>query len=297
MGVEVLLATSQDWSDGEPGAEALDDAFARRGIDARWAVWDDPAVDWAGAGLVAVRSTWDYTLRLEEFLDWAGRVDGETRLLNGAGTFAWNADKSYLHELGTTGLPVVPTLVVDGEEDLPSAIAEFGRAVVKPRVGAGGDGVTVFDGTDGGPPDLDESTLQAPPWVVQPLVESVRTTGEISVFVVDGVAISQVVKRPAEGEIRVHEHHGGRTTPVALDDDAADFALRSVRAVEELRDVALSYGRVDMMVLEGRLVVGEVELIEPGLYLDVLPGNAAPFVDLVARRLAADRRATAGSGR
>ena len=29
------------------------------------------------------------------------------------------------------------------------------------------------------------------------------------------------------------------------------------------------------MRYDGRLVVSELELIEPGLYLDVLPGNAA----------------------
>ena len=37
---------------------------------------------------------------------------------------------------------------------------------------------------------------------------------------------------------------------------------------------------------DGRLVVSELELIEPGLYLDVLPENAEPFADLVAARLA-----------
>ena len=37
-----------------------------------------------------------------------------------------------------------------------------------------------------------------------------------------------------------------------------------------------------MMRHEGRLVVSEVEVTEPGLYLDVLPGNAEPFADAVA---------------
>jgi hypothetical protein len=33
-------------------------------------------------------------------------------------------------------------------------------------------------------------------------------------------------------------------------------------------------------------VVSELELIEPGLYLDVSPANAAPFADLLEARLA-----------
>jgi hypothetical protein len=38
---------------------------------------------------------------------------------------------------------------------------------------------------------------------------------------------------------------------------------------------------------DGHLHVSELELIEPGLYLDVLPANAEPFADLVVSRLEA----------
>ena len=137
-------------------------------------------------------------------------------MLNSVEVFAWNTDKSYLPELAASGVPVVPTLVVEGEEELPAAIAEVSdaaraSAVVKPTVGAGGRGVVVFDWTDGGPPDLDESGLGPGPWVVQPMVESVRTEGETSVFVLDGQVVSQAQKVPAAGEIRVHEQYGGTT--------------------------------------------------------------------------------------
>ena len=55
---------------------------------------------------------------------------------------------------------------------------------------------------------------------------------------------------------------------------------------ERVLGVPLDYGRVDMMRLaDGRLAVSELELVEPGLYLDVVPENAAPFADLVAARL------------
>ena len=46
------------------------------------------------------------------------------------------------------------------------------------------------------------------------------------------------------------------------------------------------YGRVDVMRLDdGRLAVSELELIEPGLYLDVAPASAGPFADLVRSRI------------
>ena len=47
----------------------------------------------------------------------------------------------------------------------------------------------------------------------------------------------------------------------------------------------MDYLRVDLLHWEGGWVVSELELIEPGLYLDVSPANAAPFADLVQSAL------------
>lgn len=287
----VLLATSSGWPDGEPGAPALDAALAARGVDARWVRWDDPEADWAAADLVAVRSTWDYIERHEEFLAWARRVDAVTRLLNGAEVFAWNVDKVYLAGLGD--LPVVPTRPAATVDELAAGVVEFGSTVVKPRVGAGGAGVLVVE--DAADPRLGTEVDDHPglpngrgPWIVQPLVESVRTEGETSVFVLDGRAVSQVDKLPSGGEIRVHEHFGGASRPVPLRAEAGALALRGIAAAERVLGVSLDYGRVDMMRLAGgALAVSELELTEPGLYLDVLPGNAEPFADLVVARLSA----------
>ncbi|MET0837951.1 MAG: hypothetical protein ABWY19_04155 [Marmoricola sp.] len=276
----VLLATWSDMPDGEEwaGTDFLLPAMSDRGLDARWVVWDDADVDWS-EGLVAVRSTWDYERRLEEFLSWARSVP---RMLNSPEVFAWNTNKAYLTQLADTGVPVVPTVVVEREPDLLGAVSRFGPAVVKPCVGAGGRGVVVLDGSSDREPQFGSG-----PWVVQPLVESVRTEGEISVFVLGGEVVSQAQKRPATGEIRVHESYGGTTVAVPLTNEAADLARRTVAAAEELLGERLDYARVDQMRLAGgTLAVSELEVTEPGLYLEVLPDNAPAFAELVATRLA-----------
>ncbi len=286
----VLLVTSSNWPDGEPGAPALDAALAARGLDARWVCWDDATVDWAAADLVAVRSTWDYMERHEEFVAWARRIAGRTRLLNGPEVFAWNVDKAYLTGLDG-GLAVVPTRTAATLEELAAGVREFGVAVVKPRVGASGAGVLVVD--DPADPRLGTEVKDHPEL---PRAEGRGWSSHSSTrFGPRGRprCSSSVASRsprstscPTGGEIRVHEHFGGSSRPVPLRDEAADLALAAIAAADRVLGLPLDYGRVDMMRLaDGTLAVSELEVTEPGLYLDVLPENAGPFADLVAGRL------------
>ncbi|GAB3249438.1 hypothetical protein GCM10027448_13530 [Nocardioides dilutus] len=278
----MLLVTFSLLPNGEPGGELLVSALAERGIESRWVGWDDGSVDWAAAELVAVRSTWDYHRRTAEFLAWARKVESETRLLNGADVFAWNADKAYLVDLAQD-VPCVPTTLLDDAtlvRGLREALERWGEVVVKPRTGAGGVGVVVASSVG----DERLEGLTAAPWVVQPVVASVRTTGETSVHVLRGRAVSQVDKAVAgagPGEIRVHELYGGRSTPVELGDEQSALAEAAVHAASQRWAADLSYARVDMMVWDGAWAVSELELIEPGLYLDVDPANAGRFADLV----------------
>jgi glutathione synthase/RimK-type ligase-like ATP-grasp enzyme len=279
----VLLATSSLLPDGEYGGHLLVTALAERGVEARWVVWDDAAVDWSSADLVAVRSTWDYHRRTAEFLAWARKVETETRLLNGSDVFAWNADKGYLVELADD-VACVPTALLDDAtlvRGLQAAVDRWGQVVVKPRTGAGGVGVVVASSVR----DERLEGLTAAPWVVQPVVESVRTTGETSVHVFAGRAASQVDKVVAaadgQGEIRVHELYGGSSRAVELGREQAALAEAAVAAAQQRWGGELTYARVDMMVWDGAWAVSELELIEPGLYLDVDPANAGRFADLV----------------
>jgi glutathione synthase/RimK-type ligase-like ATP-grasp enzyme len=284
----VLLATFVDMPEGEPGFEALDRALTARDIDFEWAQWDDPAVDWAAASLVAIRATWDYSVRAEEFLAWTRTLD-QSRLLNGADVFQWNHDKAYLTELDP--IPTVPTRLAASHAEFAAAITEFGTAVIKPRVSAGGAGLIIV--TDPLDSRLGQTLRSHPafppvggPWIAQPLVESVRTRGEVSVFVVDGRVISQVDKLPLGDEVRVHEWFGGSSQPVPVDPTIAAVALTANTWLTQRFGRELDYVRVDLLEYAGEWVVSELELIEPGLYLDVLPANAEPFADLISARLA-----------
>ncbi|WP_104107557.1 hypothetical protein [Nocardioides sp. 616] len=280
---DVLLATFSLLPDGEPGGDLLLSALAERGVTARWAVWDDRAVDWAAVDLVAVRATWDYHRRCPEFLAWARATAASTRVLNGPEVFAWNADKAYLNALADH-VPVVPTRLLDDATlatGLKAETARWGTVVVKPRTGAGGIGVVLATSSS----DQRLEGLVAGPWIVQPLVESVRTVGEASVFVFDQAAATQVAKVAAAEEIRVHESYGGTSRVVPLGSEQRDLAERTVRAAAGILGMELPYARVDLMHWDGAWAVSELELIEPGLYLELEPANAERFAQMVGKSL------------
>src|SRR5262249_49557690 len=148
------------------------------------------------------------------------------------------------------------------------------------RTGAGGVGVCVVSSAA----DDRLEGLVAAPWVVQPLVESVRTTGETSVFVFGGRAVSPGQKGPGGGghtDLPANELYGGSSRSVVPTPEHTSLAESAVAAAVELHGRAMDYARVDMLEYGGGLVVSELELIEPGLYLDVDPVNAERFADLV----------------
>ncbi|MPZ94437.1 MAG: hypothetical protein GEU96_05835 [Propionibacteriales bacterium] len=284
---DIWLATYAGCPDGCTDGRPIDRAFKDLDVDAQWAVWDDPDVDWAAAPLVAVRSIWDYQTRHAEFLGWAARVDAVTTLVNPLAVLRWNSHKGYLAELPALGVPTVPTYTVPaGAGPTMSAVEPL---VVKPAVGASGVGVRILprgEAVCGDDVDL----------VVQPLVESVRTEGERSVYVINGVPVAAAVKRPARGEIRVHEEYGGETLPDALTPETTELAVGALRAVEERFGVRLPYARADLMRLDdGAQVLSELELVEPGLYAEVLPSVPVAYAAGMAAVLQAakkDRDAT-----
>jgi Prokaryotic glutathione synthetase, ATP-grasp domain len=263
---DIWLATCSGLpTGGSEDGPAVDAAFAALGVDARWAVWDDDSVDWASARLVAIRSTWDYDTRHEDFLAWAAKVDALTTLVNPLSVLRWNSVKTYLVELAAAGVPTVPTVEAAG-----TYVAEV-PTVLKPAVGAGGRGVVVV-------PPGQAVSLSSGIHVAQPLLQSVRTDGEHSVFLLGGEPVAAAVKRPAAGEIRVHEEYGGRTVAAELTDEKVGVSMASLRATEHRFGVPLPYARADLMRLDdGTLVVSELELVEPGLYADVVPEVADAY--------------------
>ena len=94
----------------DPDSPYLLAALEDVGLHGELCVWDDPKVAWDAFDLVVIRSTWDYSPRREEFLDWA---KGISRLANPFEVLEYSSDKHYLEDLGNAGHRIVPSFFCD----------------------------------------------------------------------------------------------------------------------------------------------------------------------------------------
>ncbi len=277
--LDVALATFVDFPEGWVDDHVLVEALRDLGISSGFVCWDDPDARWTSTGMVLIRSTWDYHQRLNAFLGWVDYVGTATRLYNRPEVVRWNCHKRYLIELAEQGITTVPTrLVAAGQH----AVLGEGQQIIKPAVSIGGDR-TIRGATQA---DLD-ALVATDDVLVQPYVPEVETEGELSIVCVAGEPTHVVRKIPAAGDFRAQEHHGASLATIPLRPEHEALARA---ALDVARDASASvepplYARVDAVPVGGNLLLMELELIEPTLWLRSHPPAAAALARAVARVL------------
>src|SRR5690606_5637013 len=114
--------------------------------------WED-ADAWTEPTPTVLRSTWNYSLAVDDFLAWCDRVGAAAPLWNPPAVVRANAHKRYLLELAARGVPAVPTELLGrgaSLDELDGALVTVAgrgwrRVVIKPAVGAGSLGARVFE--------------------------------------------------------------------------------------------------------------------------------------------------------
>lgn len=266
--MRIHLVTCSAHAGLAPDDRHLLHALRARGADVRIVVWEDPLVDWSAAPVTVIRSTWDYTFRRAEYVDWAQRAARETRLLNPPAVVEWSTHKRYLLELAHAGVPIVPTTLVTAGSvfDLVQHVDDRGWAeiVVKPAVGAAGQWAERFVADDAARGQLWlQQVLEHGDALVQPLLPAIESHGELSVMWLDGELTHAVRKKGAPGDFRVHNDFGGSEEREEPDEEAR----RIVAAALALAPERPFYARVDLVRgLDDELAVMELELVEPELF-------------------------------
>jgi len=281
------------WEDDLPAAELL----VESGVEVEFVAWDDPQTDWDSFERVIVRSAWDYSQRLPEFLSWVDEV-GAGRLRNGPEIIRWNSDKRYLAELDGGGLPVPPTLLVAPGGRVPEL---DGEVVIKPVTGAGARDTGRF-GNDSAAAALellerlgerDEIAM------MQPYLPEIEINGETAVVLFGGRVAYTLGKRAflPPGEVAPADETG---VAAAMREEDLVQLSEALPAELELAEKTIAwiaarfgqmplFARVDMVMTgSGQPVLMEVELIEPCLYLEQAAALETPGAESFAAAVIAE---------
>ncbi len=262
----IVLAGCRALPEGDGDDAELVAALRQRGLHARWLSWDDP--ECLRADLVILRATWDYIDRLDEFLDWSGRI---ANLLNPPAVVAWNTDKRYLTDLAAAGVPTVPSrFFAPGER----VTVPKGEVVVKPAIGAGSVGAQRF--TDARAAREHAAALHdaGSTALVQPYDARVQE-GETAMVFLSGEqshAFTKGPMLPGAGQQPVFDPSGTYAeeslTPADPDFELWDVghaALDAAAARLNINATDLLYARVDVIGGPDNPLLLELELVEPSL--------------------------------
>jgi O-ureido-D-serine cyclo-ligase len=267
-------------------------AMQAAGVRMEVADWDDPIVNWESFDLALLRSTWDYTERLREFLLWVDATARRTTLLNTPAVVRWNTDKHYLGELARAAVPVVPSTFVEPGESAERALDSFlkhhdsAEFVVKPSVGAGS-----IDTERHARARMEPAIAQARRLLeaersvlLQPYLDSVDREGETALIYFAGHFSHAIRKAPLLSRGVQESPVGGLFAPerIAPRVPGADELRVAEKVLAALPFQTPLYARIDLIRdAAGAPTLLELELTEPSLFLAHAPGAAERFTAAV----------------
>jgi glutathione synthase/RimK-type ligase-like ATP-grasp enzyme len=250
--------------------------------------WHDQTVNYDDFDLVVVRSTWDYQSHYQAFIDCLKRIQqANCELQNSFELMRWNVSKTYLKSLYQKGVRILPTVWAENysKDIIEDAFTTLNcdELVVKPVVSANAD--DTYRVTRSALDALETTlanTFANKAFMIQKFETSITTLGETSLFYFDSAFSHGITKKPAEGDFRVQEEHGGQLFALSPSKEMLAFGQTVIDALPEKS----LYARIDIIqTAEGPALI-EVELIEPSLYFNMDEQSAERFAKAIHRRFA-----------
>lgn len=294
---DVTLLTEARYTEPVPGNAYIEnifkednllrDALEKRGLKVHRTRWDDPDMNWSDTRFALFRTTWDYFERFAEFSEWLDKTEHSTQFLNRLPLVRWNIDKHYLADLQNAGVPIPPTLFIPRgtQESLQSWAdkTDWQEMILKPTIAGTARHTYRFDRSliadmEG----LFSRLTSAEDFMLQAFQPQILTRGEVTFVVFGGKFSHAVLKKAKPGDFRVQDDFGGSVHSYDASIEEIAFAENAVRQSPH----PPVYARVDAMWDEkGNLMVSELEMIEPELWLRMHPPAAESFADSIVRAM------------
>ena len=244
-------------------------------------IWNDSSVDWSKYTHLIIRSTWDYTESIQDFLSFLEDREKHLKIFNDLETVKMNYDKNYLFKIKELGFEIVPTNFSKlNIEILEQSFNQFetSKLVVKPAIGAGASGLEIYNKND-----LSKITKKTEMYLIQPFLNSIQTDGEISLIYFNNEFSHAIQKVPKSGDFRSQEEFGSQISEFKP-------SLETLKYTKNLLEKFCPdqlFVRVDLLMNDQQLwrLVGEVELIEPALYLSYDSNSIHKFYKSIVAKL------------
>ncbi|GAA4003422.1 hypothetical protein GCM10022408_13730 [Hymenobacter fastidiosus] len=255
-------------------------------------IWSDPAVDWLAYDRVVLKSPWDYFDRVQEFYTWLDQLETSgVPLLNPVARVRWNSDKKYLAEIEQAGARIVPThwLTRGARVEPDELFAALGtdHLIVKPAISGGAKNTFALTRAEAQSAiERLQPLLYEEDFLAQPFLSQIQTAGEWSFIYLGGQFSHCVLKTPKSGDFRVQHYLGGNIEPRTA---PAHLLITADQLVAKFAPDCL-YARVDGVEVQGELLLMELELIEPFLYLASAEGALARYEEALQRAMAGNAK-------
>ncbi len=256
----------------------LADALRKAGASVEILAWDDTSVSWKRFDAIVLRSTWDYTERLPEFIAWCERAAKHTKMLNPADVVKWNTDKHYLADLAKKKCPVVESVFIEPGQ-AADTFPDYPEFVVKPAVGAGSRDTQRYLAKDRATAIRHVKKLldQHRAALIQPYLAEVDTRGETALIFFKGIFSHAIRKGPLLQLDEGPTDHLFAPEAITAREPGGDELAVAHQVLAAMPFKSLAYARVDLLPSSQGPMLLELELTEPSLFFEHAPGSAERF--------------------
>lgn len=272
----------------QPEDLALHKELEAQGCKTDFVIWDTFHSNCFLYDIAIIRSTWDYTQKVDLFLKTLENISLKNiKLINSFEVIKWNYNKIYLKQLKSLGVPIVPTKFFQQltTKDIFLIFQEWDceELVVKPCISAGGQNTYLINTQN---PSQWKAALEVKNPMVQPFLSSIYTKGELSFIFLKQQFQYCIQKTPNSGKFLCQSEHGGSQklfTPTSSQIQCAQNCL--LASTKALTETPL-YSRVDMIYdSHENLLLIELELIEPYLFFSEKADASKIFAQTVLEKI------------